>query len=181
MPTTLKGGEKLQAALRKISKGLKQRGTLQVGFMEDAKSPDGTPEAMKAAIQNFGAPRAGIPPRPFFSNMIKDKSPGWSQAIVDNLKQSNYDLGITLDKVGQGIAAQLQQSIIDTYSPPLSPVTVMLRGMKAHDTSLKVTGKTVGEAAQRVKDGKTNYGASTKPLVEHGDMLRAVTHRVKLK
>lgn len=181
MVTRVKGGDKLAAALKKIAKGLKRPGSLQVGFMEDAKYPDGTSVAMVAAIQNFGAPRAGIPPRPFFSNMVQEKSPGWPKAIVDNLKESNYDTGMALDRVGQGIVAQLQQSIIDTYDPPLSPVTVMLRGMKANDPGLVVTGKTVAEARQRVKEGKTNYGAPTKPLVDTAHMLRSVTHRVKLK
>lgn len=174
----IKGGAKLDAALKAIAKKLKKGGTLRVGFMEGAQYPDGTSIPMVGAIQNFGAPRAGIPPRPFFSNMVKDKSPGWPRAITENLKQSNYDTHLALDAVGTGIAAQLRDAIIDTNAPPLSPVTVMLRGMRSNDPALKVTGKTVGEAAQRVRDGKTNYGASSKVLVDHGDMLNAVTHAV---
>ena len=78
-----------------------------------------------------------------------------------------------------GIKGQLQQSIIDTNEPALSPVTVMLRGMKSNDQSLVVTGKTVGEAAARVAAGKTNYGASTKPLIDSGNLLNAVDYTVK--
>lgn len=178
---TIKGGDKLAAAMRDIAKNLKKGGTLKVGFLEGAKYPNGTPVAMVAAIQNFGAPRAGIPPRPFFSNMVKEKSKSWPKAIEENLRRSNYDTALTLERVGEGIASQLQQAIIDTDAPPLSPVTVMLRGMKGNDPSLKVTGKTVGQAAARVKAGKTNYGASTKPLVDSGDMIRAVGKEVTLK
>ena len=32
---------------------------------------------------------------------------------------------------------------------------------------------------ERVAEGKTNYGASTKPLVDSGTLLRSVTHLVK--
>lgn len=173
------GGDKLDAALKEIARNLSNGATVKVGFLEGATYPDGTPVAMVAAIQNFGAPRASIPPRPFFSNMVREKSPSWPAAIRENLKQTNYNAELTLERVGAGIAGQLQQSIIDTLAPPLSPITVMLRGMRSNDQDLKVTGKTVGEAAQRVKDGETNYGASTKPLIDTGVMLNAVSYEVK--
>ena len=73
-----------------------------------------------------------------------------------------------LEMVGMSAAGDVIQTISTIQEPPLSPITVMLRGMQSHDSSLKVTGKTVGEAARRVKDGLTNYGASTKPLVTQG-------------
>jgi len=135
---------------------------------------------MVAAIQNFGAPAAHIPPRPFFTNMVKDKSPEWPKAVGDLLKDNDYDANATLNQAGAGIKGQLQQAIVDTYAPALSPVTVMLRGMKSQDPTLVVTGKTVGEARARVKAGLTNYGASTKPLIEHGDMLNAVDFEVSI-
>lgn len=174
----ISGGKNLQNAMSQIAKSLKSGGKVRIGFMEDAKYPDGTSVAMAAAINNYGAPRAGIPPRPFFSNMVKDKASGWPEAIRENLKQTNYNTHLTLDRVGAGIASQLRDAIIDTNDPPLSPVTIMLRGMKGNDTSLKVTGKTVGEAAERVREGKTNYGASTKVLDDTGHMLASVNHVV---
>lgn len=172
------GGDKLDKALDEIARKLSKGGKVRVGFINGATYPDGTPVAMVAAIQNYGAPRAGIPPRPFFTNMVKEKSPGWPAAIEENLRETNYDVATTLSRLGQGIESQLQDSIINTFDPPLSPVTVMLRGMRKNNPDLKVTGKTVGEAAQRVKDGKTNYGASTKPLVDTGDLLRSITSDV---
>lgn len=173
---TISGGAKLKKALAEISKNLKKASTVRVGFMENSDYDDGTPVAMVAAIQNFGAPKVGIPPRPFFSNMVKAKSPQWPDQIVHFLKQSDYDASLALAKMGKVIEGELQQSINETFSPPLSPVTVMLRGMKSK--GVVVTGKTVGEAAQRVADGKTNYGASTKPLIDTGRMLKAVTSEV---
>jgi hypothetical protein len=175
----IKGGDKLVAALAKISAGVSKPATLSVGFLEGATEPDGTSIPMIAAIQEFGAPKAKIPPRPFFRNMVAAKSPEWPKAVGDLLKETDYDAVKTLGQAGEGIKGQLQQSIIDTNEPALSPITVMLRGMKSNDQSLVVTGKTVGEAAERVAAGKTNYGASTKPLIDSGNLLNAVDYTVK--
>lgn len=174
---TVRGGTAYKEALRKITREMK-KAKVRVGFPVGATYPNGTPIGMVAAIQNYGAPRAGIPPRPFFSNMIRDSQSTWPTIITANLKATNYNVMLTMDRLGEAMAFQLKQSIINMNAPALSPVTVMLRGMRANDSSLVVTGKTVGEAAQRVRDGKTNYGASEKPLVDNGDMLAAVVAQV---
>lgn len=176
--TALKGGNKLRARLKELASKLDKPGTLKVGFLENATYPDGTPVAMVAAINEFGAPNAGIPPRPAFRNMIADKSPTWGDAVEQNLVATDYDVETTLERVGMGIKGQLQQSIIDTMSPPLSPVTLMLRKMKADNPDLVVTGATVGEAARRVAAGESYGGVSTKPLVESGHMLNSVDYEV---
>jgi hypothetical protein len=78
----IKGGDKFEKYMeemrRKLASGASQ---VRVGFLSRARYPNGTPVAMIAAIQNWGAPRAGIPPRPFFSNMIARKGPEWPGAI----------------------------------------------------------------------------------------------------
>lgn len=124
----LRGGEKLEAALREIADMVDGGGGVKVGFLANATYPDGTPVAMIAAIQDFGAPGAGIPPRPFFRNMIAEKSPEWPKAIADLLVQNGYDLAKTFEQVGQGIAGQLRQSIVDTNDPPLAPSTIARKG-----------------------------------------------------
>lgn len=173
------GGAEFRAVLTKMAAKLSKPNSVRIGFLEGSTEPDGTSIPMIAAIQEFGAPRAHIPPRPFFRNMVKAKSPDWPAAIALNLKDTNYDVPVTLTRMGQGISNQLRQSIIDTYSPALSPVTVMLRGMKSADQSLVVTRKTVEEARARVAAGLTNYGASTKPLIDSGNLLNAVDFEVK--
>jgi hypothetical protein len=174
----IKGGEKAMEAIRDIADKLKGAGTLRVGFLAGATYPNGTPVALVAAIQNYGAPSRGIPPRPFFSNMVANESPSWGPDLAKLLPAVGYDSKIALEQMGQKISGDLRQAIVDTNAPSLSPVTVMLRGMKSNDPSLVVTGKTVGEAAQRVAEGKTNYGASTKPLVDTGYMLSRVDYEV---
>jgi len=76
----LTGGGKLEGFLAGIGRRLASGDAVKVGFLEGSTYPDGTPTALVAAIQNFGAPARGIPPRPFFSNMVTAKSPGWAKA-----------------------------------------------------------------------------------------------------
>lgn len=173
------GGQKLEIVLAKIGNATKNADFVRVGFLEGATYPDGTKVAMVAAIQEYGAPRARIPPRPFFRNLIAKRSKEWGPAAAALLKQNNYDARLTLAMVGDGIAGQLRQSIVDTMSPALSPVTLMLRKMKAQTPGLKVTRKTVGEAARRVKAGESYGGVSTKPLVETGHMLNSISFEVR--
>lgn len=123
---TISGGERLEAALRKISEAVTRPATLRVGFLSDASYPNGTNVAMIAAIQNFGG--GNVPPRPFFSNMVAAKSPEWPKAIADLLVANDYDVEKTLNITGQAIAGQLRQSIIDTNAPPLAPSTIRRKG-----------------------------------------------------
>lgn len=124
----MRGGENVARALRDIGEAISRPATLRVGFLEGATYPDGTLVAMVAAIQEFGAPRAGIPPRPFFRNMIARKSPEWPAAIGALLVANRYDLTVTFQQAGQAIAGQLRQSIVDTNSPVLAESTVARKG-----------------------------------------------------
>ena len=177
---TIRGGEKFKVALKDIAGRLTNAETVQIGFMSGATYPDGgLPVAAVGAIQEFGAPRAGIPPRPFFRNMIARESGGWPALISGLLKANGLDARRALDMAGQAIQEELQQSIIETNAPPLSEVTLMLRMMRRKNPSLIVTGRTVGEAAARVARGERASGVSTKPLVDSGKLLASPTHLVK--
>lgn len=151
----MKGGEKLERALAEIATQIKKPGTLRVGFLEGATYPSkptaslrasyakrkakgvqgaikgaagAKPVAMIAAIQEFGAPARGIPPRPFFRNMIAKKSKTWAKGIATQLKINNYNVKKTLMITGEVIAGQLRQSIIETNSPPLAASTIARKG-----------------------------------------------------
>ena len=176
---TLSGGDKLEAYLKDLARKVSTPGTLNVGFLEGATYPDGTPVATIAAIHNFGAPGRGIPPRPFFSKMIAEKSDRWGDQLARILEANDYDVGKSLNLMGEGIAGQLRQAIVDMNDPALSAITLMLREMRHQDPDLIVTGATVGEAARRVAAGDDYSGASTKPLVDSGHMLNSVGYEVK--
>lgn len=174
----IEGGDKFAPFLKELAKNLESGASLKVGFLENAKYPDGTQVAMVAAIQEYGAPRAGIPPRPFFRKLIAEKGPEWPKAIADLLKANDFDAEKVLNIAGEAIKGQLQQSIIDVVAPPLSPVTLMLRKMKADNPDLIITGKTVGEAAAKVAAGESSVGVSTKPLIDTGILLDSVAYEV---
>jgi hypothetical protein len=125
---TLSGGAAMADVLKRLEDKLDTGKSVAIGFLAGATYPDGTPVAMIAAIQDFGAPAANIPPRPFFRNMIADKSAGWPAAIDANLKATGYDSALTLAQVGEGIAGQLRQSINDFVGVPLSPKTIARKG-----------------------------------------------------
>lgn len=179
----LSGGDKLKARLAEIAQKVDRARSVKVGFLSGATYPDGTPVAAVAAYQEFGTPNARfpIPPRPFFRTMIKDKSPEWPETIAALLKADGYDAERALDQMGEVIAGELRESIIDTNEPPLSPVTLMLRRMKADDPDLKVSLRTVYEAIRRVRKGETSglSGTGAKPLVESGHLLQSVDHEVE--
>lgn len=176
----MSGGKGLEDALRKIEAGVSKGKGVHVGFLENATYPDGTKVAMVAAINNYGAPEASIPARPFFSDMVREKSPAWGAALANLLTGGGYDAQAAMGLMGEGIKGQLQQSIIDTDAPALSQITLMLRKMKSEDQGLVVTGKTVGEAARRVAEGESTTGVSTKPLDETGHMKASVDYEVDL-
>lgn len=177
-PDGFSGGDRLRNYLDGIAARVASASQVAVGFLEGATEADGVSVAMIAAIQEFGAPKAGIPPRPFFRSMIAAKKGEWGDALAGLLRTNDYDTDRSLAQAGEAIAGQLRQSIVDIVAPPLSPVTLMLREMRHKDPDLHVTGKTVGEAAAKVAAGASYSGASTKPLVDSGTMLKSVDYEV---
>jgi hypothetical protein len=141
------GGDKFAEALRSRGNSAGRARTVRVGFLKGATYPDGTSVALVAAINEFGAPSRGQPPRPFFRNMIAEKQAEWPKAIAALLKANDFDAERTLDLVGQAIVGQLQESIQKLVDPPLKPSTIARKGF-------------------------------SKPLIDHGVMIRSVSHEV---
>jgi hypothetical protein len=127
---TISGGDKLQAYFRELSRKVGRGGDLKVGFLEGAKYPNGTPVAAVAAIQEFGAPRAGIPPRPFFRNMIQQHKHEWGPTAEALLVQTDYDVERTLELMGEQMVGDLKRSIIDFDEVPLKPATIRRKGFE---------------------------------------------------
>lgn len=168
------GGERLGEALKRVRDRVRSGAEVRVGFLENATYPDGTKVATVAAINNFGAPEAGIPARPFFSEMIARQSPEWGDRFATVLQSVDYDAEAALALMGVGIAGQLRQQIIETDSPPNSPVTNLLKqrfptrdGMEFDD---------VLQARADVAAGET--APPGKPLSWSGHMLASVDREV---
>lgn len=166
----LTGGDKLTQRLHDISARMTQPVELRVGFLEG--------DVAKIAFwQEFGT--KSIPPRPFFRSMIKAHSKEWPKQIGGMLKASNYDPQKALGLLGAEIQGLLQESIKATNAPALSPITVMLRGMRAQPRYRDLRfGLMIAEAVRRVKAGLTDYGASRKPLIDTGHMWNSVDYEV---
>lgn len=176
----ISGGDKLQARLAEIAEGLAKGGLLRVGFLEGSThTRSDLPMAAIAAIQEFGAPARGIPPRPFFRNMIAAHSDEWGDALAGQLKAADYDAGAALQVMGLVLQGELKESMTDLDSPPLSPVTLMLRKMQMAPENRVITGKVVGEAAARVAAGESTAGVSDKPLIWTGELQAAVDFEVQ--
>lgn len=171
----LSGGDKLERRLAALSQQVAKGGKLRVGFLEDATYPDGTSVAMVAATNNFGAPGAGIPPRPFFNKFIADNSDEWGAQLARLLQGSNFDVEKSLNIMGMGMVGQLQTAIIETNEPPLSPVTLLLR--ERFPTGDYEAGD-VWAAFTDIAAGETPSGGSSKPLVWSGVMLSSVDYEV---
>ena len=177
--TEIKGGDKLEAALKALSAKVTKAASVQVGFLEGATYPDGKSVAQVASIQEWGAPSKGIPPRPFFRNMIAAKSPEWGEQLAAVLKETDYDATLALGKMGDLIAGELRESIIDTNDPPLSPVTLLLRQRFGNNPG-DITFKDVQQAREDIAKGTKPdvTGTQAKPLVWTGQMLSSVDSKV---
>lgn len=176
--TKLSGGVKLQQKLAEIAKNIEGKHDLRVGFLEGARYPDeeGTYVAQVAFWLNYGTKTS--PARPFFTNMIIDKSDSWGKQLERILKSNDYDIELSLALMGEGIGGQLIDAITNLAMPPLSQVTLMLRKMRIGNPNLVVTGATVGEAARRVAAGEDTGAASTKVGVYTGHMLNSIAYQV---
>jgi hypothetical protein len=176
----IRGGDKIRAKLQKLVQAAKS-GTVRIGFLENATYPQsGVPVAMVAALQEFGAPKANIPPRPFFRTLVQAKKQEWKEAIRKLLEGNDYDTEKTLMMTGEAIKGQLQQSIRDVHQPALSPVTLMLRKMFGNSPHL-IRRRDVWEAIRKVKAGDSSAGVSAKPLIWTGHMLNSVDYEVRMK
>lgn len=132
------GGDKFANALAIIASKLGDGKTLRVGFLEGGTYPDGTSIPFVAALNEFGTSR--MPPRPFFRNMVNDKSGEWPTAIAGLLKSTDMDVDKTLMLTGEAIKGQLQESINSLTSPPLAQSTIDRKGHSKPliDTSVMV-------------------------------------------
>lgn len=122
----VRGGHKFERKLREMLEKLNRPGALRVGFLENAKYPDGTPVAAVAAWNNYGTGRA--PPRPFFSNFIAENQGTWPDDIAKLLKRTDYDADQVLRLMGERMKGQLQKSIRELMTPPLAPSTIKAKG-----------------------------------------------------
>ena len=177
----MKGGDKLAAKLQEIVAQLATGTKVGVGFYPKAtyEGIEGKkPVAFIAAIQEFGDPASGIPPRPFFRQMIAKEKGHWGQDVADRLNANNFNAQQTLLSMGILIKEELEDSINHITEPALSKVTIMLRAMKSADSNLNINFSTVQEARAKVAAGDSTNGADETPLIDSGHMANSITYEV---
>ena len=123
----MSGGEKLEAALEKIAK--KAEASLQVGFFENEKYPDGTSVAQVAFRNEYGTSK--IPARPFFRTAIARNKSDWGRIFRGFFKRRKLNAELAFADLGSIIAEQITDSINTWTTPPNSPRTIKKKGFNA--------------------------------------------------
>ena len=131
------GGDKLKSKLAEIARGIASAKSVRVGFLEDARYPNGTLVALVAAANEYGSPPKR-PPRPFFREMIQENSPNWGKGIAQALKDTEYNAALALERTGAVVKGQLQEKINTYVGPPLAQSTIDRKGFDKQliDTSV---------------------------------------------
>lgn len=143
-----KGGEGLKTKLQEIMDKVKGTQIVKVGFLEGATYPDGTPVPMVAALNEYGTSK--MDSRPFFRNMIAEKSPNWGKSLANITKVTGYDMQKSMALMGEGIGSQLQQSINNFNSVPLADST---KERKGFDKQLIDTAVMINSVGYQVNNG----------------------------
>jgi hypothetical protein len=133
-------------ALKEIAE--RNLASVEVGFLEEATYPDGTPVAAVAYWNEYGS---SGPPRPFFRQMIEKEKATWGPKLAAAYKHTDGDGEKALRIVGDNIQGALIQSINDLTSPPLAPSTIAAKGF---DKPLIDTSHMVNSTGVRVVKGK---------------------------
>lgn len=141
--------DKIKNALSGVNKQFKDK-VVQIGLPSGINYEDGTSVAYVAAIQEFGSPASGIPPRPFFKPTVKSQSKGWGAKIgkgVTQVRNGNLTADMVLEAVGRVAVADLQATINSVSSPPLKPSTIAAKGF---DKPLIDTGLMIASIQSKV-------------------------------
>lgn len=156
----MSGGGKLNAILDGIAGRLGGPQEVRTGFLEGATESSGVSMPMVAAIDEFGAPSRGQPPRPFFRGMIEKHKDEWGPELGKVLVTQDYNAEVALGLMGERIAGELRQSIADFDSVPLAPSTI---AAKARGGVTKIAG----------------VAGPEKQLIDTGDMWKGVDSEVR--
>jgi hypothetical protein len=154
------GGEKLKAFLKTINDhiNLNADPVVSVGFLEGSTCGihNDQPAPETAYRLEVGAPKAHIPPRPFFRTMIQTRKATWSKTLARFMKSSNYNVQQALSGLGLVMGEQLQLQITLTTDPPNAPSTIAGKGF---DKPLEHSKNMKRAVSFRVGDVTTSIGS----------------------
>ncbi len=155
--------------------------SVRTGWFPKDKYENGTPVAYVAALQEFGNPATSLPARPFMRPAQMENRTKWMNFVGLGAKamlRGEITASSVMGQIGAVMEGDVKQAIVNVNSPALSPITIMAR--KWRKEGKKITGKTIGEIASLIAQGKGDFGGvSTKPLIDNGLMVGSVSHEVR--
>ncbi len=146
-----KGGKELNKLLGTALKGGVD--SIEVGFYDSAKYPDGTPVTTVAAAQEFGVGDGAdvdyIPERPFFRLASRSVRPNLTKILKAGIDVKKMTVEpFVAEKLGLEFQGEIQKSIKDLRDPPNAEATINRKG-------------------------------SSNPLIDTGFMRQSVTYKVQ--
>jgi hypothetical protein len=152
-------------ALRQTIKGL-DGAESKVGWFPSAVYEKGQPVAGIAAVQEFGSPSRGIPPRPFFRTTAIEKRGEWSknaEQLARRAATGKMAPELVMEGVALAAGGNVRATITKIQSPPLKQSTIDAR-------------------KRRLADGGASAKATiAKPLVDTGIMLATLSYEYQGK
>ena len=155
---SVKGGDKWKKAL----KGVAQVGAyVQAGVLKGSTQAGGSsvPVAQYAFWNEFGAPNAKIPPRPFLRNTAKTQADKWIGIIVNRVKGNATKRDVWID-------------------------ALRLCGLQmASDIRYEIENGSFMPNAQRTIDAKRRKGKTDPehPLIDTGHLIASISSKVVRK
>lgn len=135
---------------------------IEVGWFSEAKYDNGLPVAWVALLNEYGYMTSGKyqgwhPPRPFFrvflkefitnSVLVRDKiSPKVNRVALGKMTWAALNR-----EIGQELVNWVKKKILETKSPPNTPLTISLKGF---NDPLIETGRMYDTVRYRIKQGK---------------------------
>ena len=178
------GSKNIGGALAKIrdrTRGfdkLEVRIGVQEGQQYEDGTEDGTPVAYVAAIHEYGAPKVGIPPRPFLRTTVAEKRKEWTGQMRDGVAAVMHgaaSVDQALEMIGMGAAGDVKNTVSDLTEPPLAESTIRARFRKKGIADLSTSKRF---EAEMLAGGGFGYA---KPLVDTGLLLQSITSKVANK
>jgi hypothetical protein len=135
------------ADLEKTKRFLQGKGprVLRAGAFVGPRQPKATTAALHVAQvawwNNYGTKTSRA--RPFFTNMIEEKSPTWGKTLARVAKKANYDGATTLGKMGEVIEGQLVKAIVD-WPADNAPLTIAIKGFNKGLVDRRIMQRSTG-------------------------------------
>ncbi|EHE2701359.1 TPA: hypothetical protein RHY09_001142 [Escherichia coli] len=149
----------MSRGLDELVKRVQEMGRLkaEVGWMDTAKYPDGTPVALVAQTQEYGSPARHIPPRPFVRPTVAAEKGNWSRQMgigVRAVASGAHSAEQVFVAIGELADGDVRMTITQISSPPLEDSTQNARAARGLEPEkpLQATGLMLASCTSLVKE-----------------------------